>query len=241
MTTPLPQSPPDPPVPPPDATGLRLRRKARRIWWLGGISIFVCLGIVLPGWVTISGQRAKADLHEAYANMRCVGCMLVEFDTEYASYPNASTAADVKAATSTTLTLGTATSNQLFRQMLAGGGGKSEKPFWAKTAISPKKPDDDFSSDATAFAKGECGFTYVAGLDASSAPDAPVLLCPMIPGSLTFDPEPFRGKAVILTVDNAAHIYDIDQHGRVIVNGMDVFDPKQAFWKGKTPDVKWPE
>lgn len=237
----LPQPQPDLPPPPPDQVGLRVRRKARRIWWLGGISIFSCLGLLLPGWIVAARQRASADLSEARSNMRCVGCMLLEFDSEYGSFPSAATAADVISQTSPPFTLGTASSNQLFRQMLAGGGGKSEKPFWAKTAISPKKPDDIFTSDATAFAKGECGFAYIAGLNAAGDPDLPVLLCPLLPGKFTFDPEPFRGKAVILTLDNAVVIHDIDKHGRVIVNGMDLFDPRQSFWKGKTPDVKWPE
>ena len=241
MSTTLPQPPPNQPIPPPDEMGLRVRRKARRIWWLGGISIFACLGMILPGWFIAARQRAKADVTEARANMRCVGVMLIEFDGEYGSFPNASTAIDVKSATGTPLTLGSSSSNQLFRQLLAGGGGKSEKPLWAKTAISPKKPDDLLHNDATAMAKGECGFAYVMGLSAADDPETPVLLCPLAPGKLTFDPVPFKGKAVILTADNAAVIHDIDKHGRVIVNGMDVFDPKQKFWKGKTPDVKWPE
>lgn len=237
----LPQPQPNQPIPPPDEVGLRLRRKAKRIWWLGGLSIFACLGILLPGWLVIPRQRALADVTEARDNMRAVGGLFLEFSAQYGRYPDASTAADVKSATGTPLTLGSSSSNQLFRQFLAGAGGMSEKPFWAKTAISPKKPDDDFSSDATAFAKGECGFAYIAGLSTSSDPDTPLLLCPLLPGKFTFDPEPFYGKAVILTADCVAVIHNIDKHGRVIVNGMDLFDPRQPFWKGKTPDVKWPE
>ena len=30
-------------------------------------------------------------------------------------------------------------------------------------------------------------------------------------------------------------------HGKVIINGLDLRDPRQPFWHGKTPDVKWPK
>jgi hypothetical protein len=178
---------------------------------------------------------------EARNNMRCVYCMLLEFDTEYGSFPSAQTGVEVKEATGSELTFSSASSNQLLRQLMAGGGGKSEKPLWAKTATSPKKPDDIFDTDATALAKGECGFAYIAGLDASAPPDTPVLLCPLVSGKLTFDPEPFNGQALILTNNGACLSHPIEMDGRVLVSGMDAFDPRQPFWKGKKPDVKWPE
>ena len=241
MSTTPPQPPPDQPIPPPQEMSLPARRKTRRISRLIGISILVCLGMILPVWFFAARQLAIADAVEARDNMSAVGGMLIEFGGEYGSFPSASTALEVKEATGTPLTLGSSSSNQLFRQLVAAGGGASEKPFWAKTAISPKKPDDILHNDATALVKGECGFAYVAGLSARSDPGRPLLLCPLEPGKLTFDPVPFKGKAVILTLGHTGVIHDIDKHGRVIVNGMDIFDPKQPFWKGKTPDVKWPE
>ncbi|WP_367871712.1 hypothetical protein [Luteolibacter sp. Populi] len=236
--TALTQPPPNLPTPPPDREALRFRRKAARIWWLGGISIGFCLLVI--GVPLVLRQRSNADMSEAMGNMRSVGMMLLEFDNEYGEFPNATTAADVKKATATTLTLGTWSSNQLFRQLLAGGGGKSEKPFWAKTAISPRKPDDIFNTDATALAPGECGFAYIVGQNTFDL-ETPLLVAPLLPGKLAFDPKPFKGMAVVLQIDNSVRSYPIDKHGRVILNGLNLFDPRQPFWKGKTPDIKWPE
>ena len=235
--TSIPQ-PPDPLLPP-DTGAPRRRLKISDLVWLLVIAILL-LALLAP--VFLRRPRGGDERTEAMNNMRSVGMMLLEFDNEYGNLPSATTAIQVKSATSTPLTLGNTSSNQLFRQLLAGGGGKSEKPFWAKTAISPKKPDDVFHNDATAIAPGECGFAYIAGLESSDDPDTPVLMAPLLPGKLTFDPKPFAGKAVVLFLNNSATALPIDKHGQVILkNGLDLFDPRQPFWHGKAPDVKWPE
>ena len=33
----------------------------------------------------------------------------------------------------------------------------------------------------------------------------------------------------------------IDKNGDVILNGMNLFDPRQPFWRWKAPDLKYPE
>ena len=229
--------PPDPPLPPDTGTSHR-RLKISDLVWLLVIAILL-LALFAP--LLLRRPHRGADRTEAMNNMRSVGMMLLEFDNEYGRFPDSSTAATVKSATSTPLTLGSSSSNQLFRQLLAGGGGKSEKPFWVKTASSPKKPDDIFTSDATALAPGECGFAYIAGLKGTDDPATPVLMAPLLPGKLTFDPKPFAGKAVILHPDNSFSAYSIDKQGHVILNGLDLFDPRQPFWHGKTPNIKSPE
>ncbi len=241
MTTPLPQPPPDRPAPTtpgPDATDSII--KAKMIAWLGGISMAVCLVIVGAPRV-IHTCRGGGGRPEVITNIKQIGAILIEFDAEYGQFPDASTATAVKASTSTPLSFGNTSSNDLFKQCLAGGGGKSEKPFWAKTAISPKKPDEIFSSDSTALVKGECGFAYIAGLSVSDDPNTPVVMTSLLPGKLRFDPKAFDGKAVILLLDNTTRMLPIEKNGQVLIGGMDIFDPRQPFWKGKKPDVKWPE
>jgi hypothetical protein len=63
----------------------------------------------------------------------------------------------------------------------------------------------------------------------------------LLPGKLLFDRTAFNGKAVILRLDNSATALQIEKNGQVLVGGMDIFDPRQPFWHGKKPDVKWPE
>jgi hypothetical protein len=240
LSTPLPQPPPDLPAPLSPEKVLPSRSK---LSWIAQV-ILACLLISAFAGLSnpvIHRSRKAADRTEAINNIKQIGMMLTEFDAEYGRFPDTSTIAAVKAATKTPLTLGSATSNDLFRQCLVGGGGRSEKPFWAKTAISPKKADDVFSTDSTALAKGECGFAYIAGLSASGDPATPVVMSSLLPGKLTFDLKALDGKAVILFTDNSAQALPIEKDGKVLINGMDIFDPRQAFWKGKAPDVKWPE
>ncbi len=144
----------------------------------------------------------------------------------------------MKAATSTTLTLGSSSSNELFRQLIANGI-KSEKPFWAKTAISRRKGNDILGPDT--LVKGECGFTYIAGLSAAGDPETPLIMTPVIPGTRKFDRKPFGEKAVVYFRDGSVKALTIDKTGHVIVNGMNLFDPRQPYWHGKAPDIKWPE
>ncbi|WP_367871711.1 hypothetical protein [Luteolibacter sp. Populi] len=176
----------------------------------------------------------------AINSLKSAAFALTEFDLAYGRYPDASTAAAVKEATGTPLTLGSATSNQLFRQLLATGSLESH--LWAKTTVSPQRPDDIFTTDATALQAGECGFAYIAGLDSKSPPGTPLLMAPFLPGTRLFDPKPFQGKALILFLGGSnPRLSDIGTDGRVILNNLDLFDPRQPFWHGKAPDVKWPE
>lgn len=203
------------------------------------IILFILFAIFAP-MIGFPRPRLAADRTEALNNVRQIAVALSAFDSEYDSFPSASTAAAVRANPGTTLTLGDHSSNQLFRQLMVSGM-KSERPFWARTAHSPKKPDELYTTDATMLAPGEVGFAYIAGLSSTTDPKAPLVVSPLIPGKRTFDPEPFGGKAIVLFTDNSTASLDIDKQGRALLDGMDLFDPRQPFWNGKAPDIKWPE
>jgi hypothetical protein len=79
------------------------------------------------------------------------------------------------------------------------------------------------------------------GISSSADPETPVCMTPLEPGKLTFDRELFEGRAVILRVDCSTITLPINASGHAILNGMDLFDPRQPFWHGKTPNVKWPK
>lgn len=131
------------------------------------ITLLVLIGMIYPFIFKTRGGRGY-DRTEALNNIRQIGLGLYEFDSEYGQFPDKGTIAAVKADTGTKLTLDDSSSNKLFRQLIAAGL-KSEKLYWAKTAISPRKPDDVFGTDSTALRAGECGFAYVAGLKSSDA------------------------------------------------------------------------
>jgi type II secretory pathway pseudopilin PulG len=233
-----PQPPPNAPPPPPGPEAVKSRLTMNRIivTGIGSIVVLVLMGFLAPVFL----KSAKASPRtEAINNIKQIGLALQEFDSTYGCFPDASTAARVKEDTKTPLTLGTTSSNQLFRQLLATGW-KSEKPFYAKRKGS-HRPDDLFADDAHALAPGECSFAYIAGLSSSMDPDTPVAMTPMIPGTTRFDATIYGDRAVILKVDNSAFTLPIDSAGHARLNGMDVFDPRQTFWHGKAPDIKWPE
>jgi prepilin-type N-terminal cleavage/methylation domain-containing protein len=154
-------------------------------------------------------QRKAADRTEAINNIKQIGLALIEFDSEYGSFPDNDTAEDVKDATGTALTFGGNFSNDYFRQLIATGN-KSEKIFWCKTAQTPKK-GDDIISPGKALDAGEVGFGYVMasqtdGQSASGEPGRPVVVTPLYKAlpNWEFDPEPYGDKAVVLRLDGSA-------------------------------------
>ncbi|QJE95775.1 hypothetical protein [Luteolibacter luteus] len=237
MSLPL-QPPPDAPAPPPGPEALRSQRRLRLILWGGAGCMFTLL---LMFFVAPLVLKSKVVSQRAVAlnNARQIGISLFEFDAEYGSFPSAATIPDVKAATSTSLTLDDSSSNKLFRQLIAYGL-KSERPFFADIP-GTRRPDDIFSSDATAISKGECGFSYITGLNSSGNPKLPVVMTPMEPGTQSFyQLKQFRKEAIILRLDNSASPASIEKNGAVVVGGgLTLFDPK--LWGSVKPDLRWPE
>jgi hypothetical protein len=179
-------------------------------------------------------QRGRgSDRTQAINHLGQISISLFEFDSEYGSFPSADTIADVLENTGTDLDLGTTSSNQFFRQLIAIGL-KSERPFYCY-APPPSRRPDEVVSKGKALEAGECSWGY---LPASSDPSAPLLFGPIIPGTRRFDPEPLRGLALILRRDNSTSALRINPRtGGVTVNRMDFFDPRQPWAK----EIKLPE
>ena len=184
-------------------------------------------------------RSCPAPNTEASNNARQVGLALFEFETEYGKFPDASTIAELRKEMGSTLPLGTTSSNDFFRQLIASGIAQSESMFYAKTSAS-HKPDGDFAG-TKALEKGECGFTYFLGGETAGNPRRPLVVVPMIPGTDRFDSKPFEGKAVILKMDNSVSSYPIDKNGHVIVDGRNLMDPHHPIWDGHAPVIAWPE
>lgn len=168
------------------------------------VIIAALAGLAAP---MVMNQRKKADLIQATNNAKNIGLAMLDFDTNYGSFPDATTAATVTTNTGSTLTLGTASSNDFFRQLLAAEITQSEEMFYAKTAFS-KKPDNVFTA-AQALAAGEVGFGYIlngtAALSTGGNPGRPYVVAPLDAG-LTggqFDTDLYDLKAVALMMDNS--------------------------------------
>lgn len=234
----LPQPPPDASAPPPSEAEILSRRK----WnWLKGVGIFSIT--VLVGSVLIAPLllRATPKSHqtEAVNNARQIGLALFEFESEFGKLPDGDTISAVRAKTFTELDLGTTTSNEFFRQLIATGITQCERMFFAK--IDGTRMPDDLIRKGEALKKGECGFTYLLGAMVTDNPNRPLLATPMISGTDRFDPRKFNGKAVILKRDNSVSSYPISSGGHVIIDGRNLMDPHHPIWDGRPPVIAWPE
>jgi len=208
------------------------------LFWIGGISVVFVVGLAAP---LLLRAKKSPNRTETINNLRQLNLALIDFEADYGRFPDASTIADVQSKTHTTLSLGTSTSNDYFRQLIAADIVKIEKLFWTKTPSTPRKPNETLGADA--LKKGECSFAYVAGLTSSSDPATPVVVTPMIPGTWTFDPDIFGDKACILRIDGSAKTETIrtDNHKISVQGGKTLFDPSLPHWGGKRPDLKWQE
>lgn len=179
-------------------------------------------------------------INEALSNARQIGLALHEFESDYGKYPDRTTSATLRQETDTVFTLPDFTSNDIFSQLLVYGIVDDERLFFAE-AKSMRRPDNIFHTDATILEHGECAFAYVSGLSSTGDPKAPLVFGPVIPGTKNFDDQANDGEVVVLFNDNSVRSFPIDSAGKIIVSGLDLLDPRQPYWHGKAPDVKWPK
>jgi hypothetical protein len=185
-------------------------------------------------------RHHKADQTKAVSNARQIGLALMEFENKYGTYPDVRTAISVQTATGTKLSLGAATSNDIFRQLIASNFTRSERMFYAK--IPGARRPDDVITGAEALKKGECGFAYLSGLSSVGNPSRPLVVTPLIPGTDRFDPKPFDGKAIILKADNSVTSMNINKDGHVMAGGRNLLDPTNPVWGNDDKFViAWPE
>jgi len=190
---------------------MKINRPQRRGFTLVELLVVIVIIASLAGLTApmVIRQRKKADQTEAISNARQIGIALFEFENEYGSFPDSTTAETVKTNTETPLDFGGNTSNDYFRQLIATGIAQAEKMFYCKTAFS-KKPDDILNNSESALAKGEVGYGYIMNGDkafsAAGSPSRPIIAAPLAfpftDGQ--FDTDLYDGKAVLLKMDNSA-------------------------------------
>jgi len=208
-----------------------------------GLGIFILLGLIASFFIWQDARMRKkgrsGDWVEATSNARQIGLALFEFETEYGEFPSPTTRPLVEKDVGAIIDLSGTSSNALFRQIFAVEITQSESMFYAKIKDSIR-PDGDITP-GNILEPGECGFSYISGLSFKDDPTAPIVLTPVIPGTTKFDPKPFDGKAVVLHIDNSVRTYDIKKDGHIYRDGINLLSPKHPIWKGKAPDIRYPE
>lgn len=231
----LADSPLDEPPPPP----LKINLSFQRGWWVGFaiIGLLVVAGAIAPLFIRQSKCRDWGPAE--VTSLRLIGLALFEFENQYGKYPDATTIDGVRKKSGTDLPLGTKTSNDFFRQLIAAGITRSESMFYAKIGGS-KKPDNRIDA-SHCLAKGEVGFAYLSGLAMEGNPSRPLVVAPLVTGTDRFDPKPFKGKAIILRMDNSVSLVKIEKDGRVLIAGENILDPRNPSWDGRPPSIVWPD
>ena len=187
-----------------------------------------------------TGCIKKAELVEAISNLKQINLALYEFQMQYGSYPNDQTAELVRQKHPSKFNLSGTSSNARFRQLFAAKIVESEQIFYAKFP-GVSRPDGDTSSGHL-LDKGEVAFAYIAGLPTKDNPSLPIAFGPVIPGTNRFDPKPFKGKAIILRIDNSVSVIRIKENGEAMISGGEsLLDPNNKLWNGKAPDIRYPE
>ena len=184
----------------------------------------------------IKAKRQKALQAMAISNLRQIGLALFEFESEYGTFPDEKTAVAVKQATETKADLKAATANDCFFQLIAAGMVGTDRLFSFEVPAGKQneKPEKLMNLD-------KCAFSYLSGMNAAGNPSRPLVVVPLVKGKTTFDPAILGGRAIVLRVDNSVQSFPIEKDGRVLIEGLDLFDPAQPFWEGKVPPIRWPK
>jgi prepilin-type N-terminal cleavage/methylation domain-containing protein len=187
---------------------MKTNKSLRRGFTLVELLVVIVIIAALAGLTApmVIRERKKADQAEAVNNARQIGIALLDFEKEYTTFPDDTTAIAVKGVTDTALVSGT-TSNDRFRQLVRAGIAQSEAMFYAKTAYT-QKPDGILTTDIQALAAGEVGYGIlmdgVKGLNAAGDPSRPIVAAPLkLAMNGTFDSNFYDSKAVILRLDNS--------------------------------------
>ncbi len=226
---------------------MKINKQLRRGFTLVELLVVIVIIASLAGLTApmVIKQRKKADQTEAVNNARQIGFALIEFESEYGSFPDASTALTV--ATNTGITANDATSaNGLFNQLFAAGLTKSEAMFYAKSAYT-KKPDGIITTGKILEA-GECGFGILTngptGYATSGNPGRVICATPFTKdaASYAFDGDLYDGKAVILKIDNSVSSVNIGVESKKInINGVDLMSTDaNTLFEGTVPTWKYP-
>ncbi|HEY1123706.1 MAG TPA: hypothetical protein VGE67_18965 [Haloferula sp.] len=211
-----------------------------RVFGIGIVTGFLALVSQPVGFRCGVGKNGKERI-EAINNGKQIWLALSDHQKRYGSFPNEETMqAIVKEKGITPFSL--KTSNDYFRLLIAGGFNSEKIGYCHYPALPIHRPDGVIAPLEQAFATGEVGFAYVANVPADAPGDTPILMAPLIPRTLQFDPKPFAGRAVVVFMDGSAKAVTLRQGSNLamMAGGKSLLDLDAAWWHGKAPELKYP-
>jgi hypothetical protein len=216
----------------------------KRVFW-GVVIVVLTIFFLLLFLITHShGVRKKYNVTWATSNAHMLYKDLAEFDSQYGRFPDESTVLGVNDAfPAHGHDLSGKSANSLLRQLFAAEISENEDIFTAHLKDTIMYPDFN-TNPGYALQKHDIGFAYVPGYSTKENPPVPIVLAHIVPRSKDkFDLDRYLGfgKAVILFSDGSIHSYKIEKDGRIYDKGIDLLSPKHPVWKGKKPDIRYPE
>lgn len=220
-------------------TNIQTRRGFTLVELLVVIVIIASLaGLTAP---MVIRQRKKADQTEAVNNIRQIGFAMLEFDSDYGSYPGTTSLAQLD--TGPVVGSVGGNSNGYFQMFFQAGLTSSEAMFFCK-AKRTSKPDGVIATQTDCLKAGEVGFGYCVdtgneGYNSAGNPARPLIMAPLSLGatSATFDPDPFDKNAVLLRGDNSVSSLKINATSFFVSQGgVNPFDAgATSIWASATP------
>jgi len=223
---------------------MKMKKWNRKGFTLVELLVVIAIIVALAALATpaILKQRKKVDKVQAISNAKQVYLLMMDFESDFGSFPDSATAA----ASNNARSFNGNTANSLLGQLIAEGFTTSEEIFYAKggNAASNKKPDNVITPEAQILRAGECGFAYTLvtggagasptarGLSTSDNGGIPILTTPVITGGseAIFNPAPFDNRGVYLRVDGSAREERINPNDNKVKigGGMTLFQLGQG-------------
>ena len=201
-----------------DQTLIRRQPKWFRPVFYGCIAASILFAVSILLAPRVLRSQKKSDQVEAISNARQIVLALSEFEIEYGTFPNKQTAALLsKQNPDSGFDLSGTSSNALLRQLFAAGIIETEQIFYARTPGVGRPKSAIYPGYL--LQSGENAFAYISGLSSAGNPGRSVLMAPIIPGTHRFDPEPFKGRAIIVRIDGSVGSYRIAEDGKVYDKG----------------------
>lgn len=188
------------------------------------VVIVIIATLVALAGPKIMAMAKKGDQVTAMNNGRNMMLAMKDFANDYDTFPDKDTAKEVTARSGSPLNLNGDTANDYFRQLIAAKVIKSEDPFFAKTAQSKKKPDNNMEG-GDALKPGEVGFGYIMNGTTAIGDDDPnriIAVTPLLNNSAKgeFDASQFDNKAVFVYCDGSVKLQSIrEDNKKVVISG----------------------